>query len=385
MGMIYLENNVFDESLERIRFVFDNHEDVIVGISGGKDSTVLFNLALIVAKEKNRLPLKVFFLDQEAEWQGTIDHVSEIMHMQEVKPYWFQVPMDFPNCMSNSQYRFLCWDETKKDLWIHPKSDIAIQENPMGNSLSYTFYDLIGGLKNYCTDSNSCAALVGMRMLESINRGYAITTHAATFKGITWASKKAEGNKYQVFWPIYDWTTADIWTAIAKNHWHYNKIYDKQYQKGVSPFRMRISALIHETAWNAIDDLQEFEPQTYNRFCRRVAGVNAMSHAFDYASVVPKELPFMFKDWKEYRDYLLQNIVKPEYREIFQKRWSKQEGEDWYKLHAKECILNDIDGTINWQASTAITKNKTISKTGKHTKQLQEELEGYLSDKGSAD
>lgn len=59
--MIYLENNVFDEALERIRFVFDNHEDILVGFSGGKDSTVLFHLALIVAKEKNRLPLKVFF------------------------------------------------------------------------------------------------------------------------------------------------------------------------------------------------------------------------------------------------------------------------------------------------------------------------------------
>lgn len=119
MRLIYLQNNVFDESLERIRFVFDNHEDIIVGISGGKDSTVLFNLALIVAKEKNRLPLKVFFLDQEAEWQGTVDHVNQIMRMPEVKPYWFQVPMDFPNCLSdadvNSLARFL-HDENRKKL-----------------------------------------------------------------------------------------------------------------------------------------------------------------------------------------------------------------------------------------------------------------------------
>lgn len=36
-------------------------------MSGGRDSTVVFEMALIVAKEKNRLPLKVFWLEQEAE------------------------------------------------------------------------------------------------------------------------------------------------------------------------------------------------------------------------------------------------------------------------------------------------------------------------------
>lgn len=65
----YKDISVFDEALNRIRFVFDECDDIIVSMSGGKDSCVLFNLAMIVAKEKNRLPLKVFWLDQEAEWQ----------------------------------------------------------------------------------------------------------------------------------------------------------------------------------------------------------------------------------------------------------------------------------------------------------------------------
>lgn len=66
--MFYKQNNVFEEALERIRFVYDNCDDVIVSMSGGKDSTVLFNLTMQVARERNRLPLKVFWLDQEAEW-----------------------------------------------------------------------------------------------------------------------------------------------------------------------------------------------------------------------------------------------------------------------------------------------------------------------------
>lgn len=57
--MIYSQNNVFDEAMNRIRMLFDNFPEIIVCMSGGKDSTVVFNLAMIVAKERNRLPLKV--------------------------------------------------------------------------------------------------------------------------------------------------------------------------------------------------------------------------------------------------------------------------------------------------------------------------------------
>jgi len=73
---IYSKQTVYEAALDRIRFIFDEFPNVIVGVSGGKDSTVVFQLALIVAREKNRLPLKTMFLDQEAEWQATIDQIK---------------------------------------------------------------------------------------------------------------------------------------------------------------------------------------------------------------------------------------------------------------------------------------------------------------------
>ena len=88
-AMIYLQNNVFDEALERLRMIFDGHDDVIVSMSGGKDSTVLFRMALMVAQERGRLPLKVFWLDQEAEWQATVDYMQHIMELPEVTLYMF--------------------------------------------------------------------------------------------------------------------------------------------------------------------------------------------------------------------------------------------------------------------------------------------------------
>ena len=98
---MFKKTNVWDESLARIRMLFDEFPTVIVGFSGGKDSTIVFNLAMMVAKEKNRLPLPVLFLDQEAEWQGTIDYVTTIMTDSRVEPMWYQMPMVITNNASS--------------------------------------------------------------------------------------------------------------------------------------------------------------------------------------------------------------------------------------------------------------------------------------------
>ena len=55
---IFLNENVFDKALERLNFLFDEFDQIIVSFSGGKDSTLTMEMALKVAEERNRLPLK---------------------------------------------------------------------------------------------------------------------------------------------------------------------------------------------------------------------------------------------------------------------------------------------------------------------------------------
>ena len=191
-----MENNVFDEALNRIRMLFDTHDDIIVSMSGGKDSTVVFNLALMVAREKSRLPLKVFWLDQEAEWQHTVDYMDKVMHMPEVEPYWYQVTFDFPNNLSQKNKTLRCWDDEAKDKWIHPLSDLGIHECPLdlkGKDRDNAFYVLVRKLPTVISDGERCAVLIGMRMSESPRRRMSITGTAAKWNGITWCTN-AIGN-----------------------------------------------------------------------------------------------------------------------------------------------------------------------------------------------
>ena len=69
---IFLKQSVWDAALERIDYVFNEFDEVVVSFSGGKDSTVILEMALIVAKEHGRLPLTVMWLDQEAEWEAVV-------------------------------------------------------------------------------------------------------------------------------------------------------------------------------------------------------------------------------------------------------------------------------------------------------------------------
>jgi len=68
---IHLNESVWEVALDRIRYLFQEFPNVVVGFSGGKDSTVTLQLALIVAEEQGKLPVKVCFVDQEAEYQMT--------------------------------------------------------------------------------------------------------------------------------------------------------------------------------------------------------------------------------------------------------------------------------------------------------------------------
>jgi predicted phosphoadenosine phosphosulfate sulfurtransferase len=303
---IYSQKNVLDAAIDRVRFIFDEFKNVVVGFSGGKDSTVTLNIALKVAEEKNRLPLKVLFVDQEAEWQGTIDYVEKVMNDPRVKPMWFQMPMVITNNASSYERYSECWNPQKKDSWIHPYNPLSIKENKYGTNRFHDLFEKI--FKVEFKDQKSCY-LAGVRTEEAPKRFVALT-HSLTYKWITWGKVLNKKLNHYTFYPIYDWSYTDVWKYIYDNKILYNKVYDAMYQHGVKVPDMRISNLHHETAIQVLLLVQEIEPSTWNKVANRIDGASSIKHIKKNSFTCPKELPYMFKDWEDYANHLANNIIQ---------------------------------------------------------------------------
>ena len=363
---IYLQRNVWDAALARIRFLFDEFPTVIIGISGGKDSTVVFNLAMKVAEEKGRLPLKVLFVDQEAEWQATIDYVKTLMYDPRVEPYWLQCPVRIFNATSAEEEWLKCWHDGEE--WMREREPISIKENTFGTD---RFKEMFPAFIRTMYPNQKACYLAGVRCEESPTRMSGLTG-GLTYRDITWGSKL---NKDQyTFYPLYDWSYTDIWKAIHDNDWSYCKIYDYQYQHGVAVREMRVSNVHHEQAFKDLYYLQEIEVETWNRLVKRIRGINTAKHLQkDFEKV--EELPFMFESWKEYRDHLLEGLISnPEHRESFRKIFAADERdyhplvhESMMKAHVSFILANDYHGTkaAQWRRANQKYNLTAIAKVEK--------------------
>ena len=92
----YTEQNVFEALQDRLRFVFEEFDNVFVSFSGGKDSGLLLNLVLDFRNKHfpNKI-VGVFHQDFEAQYSATTEYVERTFDRieGETEPYWVCLPM----------------------------------------------------------------------------------------------------------------------------------------------------------------------------------------------------------------------------------------------------------------------------------------------------
>ena len=314
--------DVRDAALKRIEWSFDHYERVVVGWSGGKDSTVVLHLTLEVAREKGRLPLDVMWLDQEAEWDATVQLARKVRDMDEVNFHWYQVPFRLQNSASvdGSQPALYCWGPGEE--WMREREADSIHENTYGEWPGPQFKKLLDQIqkKDFAENGDvTVCTLTGIRADESYHRFLSLSGNLTAnlcyisvlpdvvqeeFEDIPMAPEVKIS-------PIYDFSDADIWKAIHDGEWEYCTVYDTMYQMGIARPSMRVSSLCHDIAISSptTKRAMEIEPDTWPKLVERVHGMNNLKHMKVEEMMAVVELPEAFRSWRDYRSHIMENLV----------------------------------------------------------------------------
>jgi len=350
--------DVLEAATKRIEYLFDNYDNIQLAFSGGKDSTVLFHLVNNEAIKRDRKFI-LYFQDQEAEYQGTIDFVEWAMSQPNVIPQWYQVPIFMTNAASHEQLFLWAWGEGEE--WVRPKNKLAIQQIDKKYPKRFYKFNLWVAQQNRKNFKGSFVSIIGLRAEESPDRRFVMFGEDSD---LFWLRRKTEPNKA---YPIIDWSYTDVWKYLIDNSLKYNKVYDKMYMLGGNLRYFRVSNLVHEKAFRCLTDLQELEPETYNQLERRLKGVHtAAIYGKENLIYSIKELPKNFKSWKDYKDFLL-NSIHPDLKKIFEYQWSRFGDTDDVgacKYMVKRILLCDWEGNITWARDNEFnyTKDQILHK-----------------------
>ncbi|HIB4586774.1 hypothetical protein MXE67_09865 [Enterococcus faecalis] len=120
--------NVFDATLKRLEYIFEEFDKVYFSFSGGKDSGLMVQLANLVAEKLDR-NFDLLILNIEANYTATVDFIKKIEQLPRVKNiYHFCLPFFEDNNTSFFQPQWKMWDPSEKEKWIHslPKNAITL-------------------------------------------------------------------------------------------------------------------------------------------------------------------------------------------------------------------------------------------------------------------
>ena len=319
MPKIYLEKNVLDAAFERLEIAFNRFDHIYFSVSAGKDSSVMVQLANIVAKKLNK-KFDVLYIDLEGQYKCTIDHLYELKKLSQIDNFYHvALPLALRNAVSVLQPKWICWEEESKDLWIRPlpKDSINIHNNPFewfrkGEEFEEFILQFADWYQKKNKGTIGCG--VAIRTDESLNRFRTITfqKNKVTLDNYQWTTKIRFNNELidvYNFYPIYDWRVEDIWGAVSKLDLKYNKIYDLMYKNGLSIHEQRICQPYGDDQRNGLNQFRALEYDTWAKVVSRVNGVNFGNiYCRTYALGNIKTSKPNFMSWQEYTVFLLESI-----------------------------------------------------------------------------
>lgn len=310
-----IDKNVYESARERVFRAYELFDHIAVSFSGGKDSTAVLNVAIEVARELDRLPLDVIFYDEEAIPIQTDEYVRRVSKLPEVNLRWYCLPIKHRNACSRKHPWWHPWNPEKKDKWVRPLPEEAITMVP-GFKPRYSHSDVAGLLFDPKKHGN-VGMLMGIRAQESMTRYRAVTGKKIDNYIIRYEPPTDRGNLWKVY-PIYDWTTEDVWTAPDKFGWDYNTTYDALDKAGVSPYMQRCSPPYGEEPLQKLWTYKKCFPEIWDRMSTRVPGANtavryALTDLYAYGGTPDKPDGMT---WEEFLTYYIKKFNPKDQKRI---------------------------------------------------------------------
>lgn len=268
--------NVHEAAQQRIAWVFDNIPRIYVSFSGGKDSTVMLHMVMAEAIKRGK-KVGVLFVDLEAQYALTIEHIEELyeLYADHIEPYWVSLPMNLRNAVSQYEPQWMCFEPDREKDWVRHPPKLAITDEfyfPFFHR-GMEFEEFVPEFGKWFGNGKLTACFVGIRTDESLNRWRTIASgRKQTMDGHRWTTWCGE-SLYNIY-PIYDWKTADIWIYHAKTGEPHNQLYDRMHKAGLTIHQMRICQPYGDDQRKGLWLFHLIEPQTWAKVVARVNGAN---------------------------------------------------------------------------------------------------------------
>lgn len=264
---VSLGMNVFDAALQRYVEMYEAGHRVVVSISGGKDSTIALEMAILAATLTDRLPVDAVTRDEEVMFPGTYEYLERVYNRPEVNLVHLVARQPIINVFNRHEpYWWVFDDQLAPDQWVR-------QPPPYATYIKDLDIQSMCTIERFPIDEEAgqkLISVVGLRVQESKGRLFGL--HSAGGHMV-----KPPARKFTTAWgsrPVYDWTDADVWRGIEVNSWDYNTAYDVMHRGGLPRVRLRIGPpSMNAAAVQANKVASAAWPAWWDLACARLPGI----------------------------------------------------------------------------------------------------------------
>ena len=247
---VNLDCNVLEAAKQRLNWILDRYDSVVVAFSGGKDSLTVLHLLRQVQAERG-MPdvVHAIFRDEELIPMSVINFVDHYRQLPWVRLKWFAVQLQSSKYLFGKSIDYVQWDKNRAH--VRPKPEWAITEPSNRIFNQYTMDSEIAS--HY---KGKVCILTGIRTQESLTRYRAIINKInETFVAAT-QSKRVDLGR-----PVYDWTENDVFKFFYDNQIEYAAIYNAQLFSG---HPLRVATPLHSEGAKRLSLWRTIDPEFYD-------------------------------------------------------------------------------------------------------------------------